>query len=122
MLTVKKYFITRLLLIITIVFFGFLMKGRITYESFNAVRWKNWKETEFELSLRWDMMNSLRNTYNLKGKTKDEIINLLGQPDSQTNEEINYYLGVARRSIDTGNLIIRFNKEGKVLNFYVFRG
>ena len=46
--------------------------------SFNTVL-----NTENELSLRWDMMNSLRNNYKLIGMSRTEIINLLGQPNNE---------------------------------------
>ncbi|MBL1409904.1 hypothetical protein [Sphingobacterium faecale] len=66
---------------LVIVIIGFASKGRITHEKFSSVKWKHWKESEAEGSLRWDMMNSLRNNYELIGMTKDEMIELLGAPE-----------------------------------------
>lgn len=98
------------------------LKGRITHEKFDADRWKNWTESETEWSLRWDMMNSLRNNYKLTGMTKDEIIDLLGEPESQTPTKFTYYLGMAKKGIDTGRLTIQFNENGKVINYMVTNG
>ncbi|WP_166966795.1 hypothetical protein [Yeosuana marina] len=108
------------LAIITII--GFALKGNIIHEQFDSEKWKNWTESETELSLRWDMMNSLRKNHELKGKTKSEIIELLGNPENQSNESFRYYLGMAKHGIDTGSLIIQFNKNNTVLNYYVWHG
>lgn len=67
------------------------------------------------------MMNSLRNNYQLNGMTKDEIIELLGEPESQYQNEFSYYLGMEKRGIDIGTLTIKFNEEGKVTNYKVRR-
>lgn len=105
-----------------LVLIGFLLKGKITHEKFDSEKWKNWEETEMELSLRWEMMNSLRNNYDLKSMSKQEITDMLGKPEVETNNEFYYYLGYAKHGIDTGGLTIKFNTLGKVTNFRVFRG
>jgi len=66
-------------------------------------------------------MNSLRNNYELKGMSKDEIIELLGKPESQSINEVNYYRGMAKRGIDIGTLTIKFSETGKVMNYRVRR-
>lgn len=100
---------------------GFALKGRITHEKFDSDKWKNWKESETEWSLRWDMMNSLRNSYHLKGMSKSELLKLLGEPDSKTEIEFNYYLGYSKRGINTGRLTIKFDNN-KVTDFAVWNG
>lgn len=110
-----------LLSILILILIAFALKGRITHEEFNSDRWKNWKNSEAEWSLRWDMMNSLRNNYELKGMTKDEIIELLGEPESLSQKEFSYYLGMAKWGIDIGTLTIKFNETGKVTNYQVRR-
>ncbi|MFV0431706.1 MAG: hypothetical protein ACK5MD_09400 [Flavobacteriales bacterium] len=114
-----KYGILTIGLIILI---GFGLKGRITHEKFDSDKWKNWTESESELSLRWDMMNSLRNNHKLTGKSRTEIIELLGKPDSETNTDFRYYLGMSKRGINTGSLTIKFNKNGIVTDFSVWDG
>jgi len=105
-----------------IILIGFTLKGRITHERFDSDKWKNWTESETEWSLRWDMMNSLRNNYKLKGMTKDEIIGLLGEPESKTEVEFGYYLGYSKRGINTGRLTIKFDKNNTVIDYSVWDG
>jgi len=107
--------------LITIII-GFALKGRITHEKFSSDKWKNWTESEAEWSLRWDMMNSLRNNYELMGMTKEEIIELLGKPETRTKTEFKYYLGMAKKGIDTGTLTIKFDETEKVINYIVKNG
>ena len=101
---------------------GFALKGNITHERFDSEKWKNWTESEEEWSSRWDMMNSLRNNHELKGKTKSEIINLLGQPSSESNSIFRYNLGPSGRGINYGYLRISFDKNGLVSDFKVGQG
>ena len=105
-----------------LILIGYILKGNITQEKFDSDNWKNWKESETELSLRWNMMNNLRNNYELKGKTRIEIIQLLGKPESKTNVDFRYYLGMSKKGINTGSLTIKFNEKGIVSNFSVFQG
>lgn len=99
------------------------MRSHITYVEFSSEKWKNWIETENTSSLRWDMMNSLRNKHELKGKTKTEIIELLGEPiENKTSVNFIYYLGMAKHGIDTGSLIIEFDENDLVVNYYVWHG
>jgi hypothetical protein len=105
-----------------IILIGFALKGNITHERFDSEKWKNWTESEAELSSRWDMMNSLRNNYELKGKTKAEIIKLLGKPENQSKDNFRYYLGMAKHGIDTGSLTIKFDDNDLVTGFFVWHG
>jgi len=104
-----------------IILIGFVLKGNITHKKFDSEKWKNWTETEKDLSLRWDMMNSLRNKHELTGKTKSEIIELLGEPDLKFESEFGYYLGMAKHGIDIGNLTIKFDTNEKVSEIKVRR-
>ena len=105
-----------------IILVSFALKGNITHEKFDSEKWKNWTETEEEWSLRWDMMNSLRNKHELTGKNKSEIIELLGEPDSKAESEFGYYLGMAKHGIDTGHLTIYFDQNKKISRIKVHRG
>jgi len=110
-----------LLIFGVIILIGFVLKGNIVHEEFESEKWKNWTESETEWSLRWDMMNSLRNNNELKGKTKIEIIELLGNPETKSDSEFGYYLGMAKHGIDTGHLTIYFDQNKKVMNIKVHR-
>lgn len=105
-----------------IILVGFLLKGNITHQQFDSEKWKNWTNSESEWSLRWDMMNSLRTNYELKGMTKNEIIKLLGEPETQTPDEFGYNLGYSKRGINTGRLTIKFGKDSKVIDYSVWDG
>lgn len=113
-----KYGILTIGLVILI---GFVLKGRITHEKFDSDRWKNWTESEAEWSLRWDMMNNLRTDYDLNGMTKNQILKLLGEPDSKTEKEFDYYLGYSKHGINTGRLTIKFDNN-KVIDFSIWEG
>lgn len=117
----SKKFKYGILTIGIIILIGFVLKGKITHERFDSEKWINWTESEAEWSLRWDMMNSLRNTYELKGMSKKQILELLGEPTSKTDNEFDYNLGYSKRGISTGRLTIKF-KNDKVTDFSVWDG
>ena len=102
---------------------GFSLKGNIPHERFDSDKWITADlNSEVNWSLRWDMMNSLRNNNKLIGKSKKEIIELLGEPESKSNSEYIYYLGYTKRGINTGTLTIKFSSEGRVLDYKVWEG
>lgn len=88
---------------------------------FDSVKWKEWAESETEMTLRWDMMDDLEQDYKLKGMTEQQIIELLGEPDTKSRNEWTYNLGMARRWIDTGTLSLIF-ENGRVKNYEVRTG
>lgn len=101
----------------------FFLRGKIVHEKFNSKIWKTADlNSELNLSLRWDMMNDLRNKYKLIGMTKNEIINLLGIPENETNSEFRYYLGYSKRGINTGSLIITFDQNKIATEIRVWQG
>ena len=83
---------------------------------FDSEKWKNWVETESTLSLRWDMRKDLVKNHKLIGLTVPEIIDLLGEPEKKSDSEFRYYLGMAKKGIDTGSLIITI-EDGKVIEY-----
>lgn len=87
--------------------------------SFDSEKWKNQVESEANWSVRWDMMNSLRKNYELKGMTKSEVIELLGEPSQKYNSTFSYDLGPSKRGINYGYLELTFNEKGIVSNFVV---
>ncbi|KLT70083.1 hypothetical protein AB674_09250 [Flavobacterium sp. ABG] len=100
------------------------LRGKISGEKFVSQKWKNANlNLEDNMTMRWDMMNSLRNNYKLIGMSKNEIINLLGKPSSSfsTEKEFRYYLGYSKTGINTGSLTITFENE-KVTEINVWQG
>jgi outer membrane protein assembly factor BamE (lipoprotein component of BamABCDE complex) len=107
-----------------IIFFTFFyFKGKISGEKFDSKLWKTADlNTENNMSLRWDMMNSLRNNFDLIGKSKEEIVDLLGKPLNEKSFIYDYYLGYSHTGINTGSLKITFDTKGKVSEVFVWQG
>ncbi|MGV3530341.1 MAG: hypothetical protein ACO1OO_15675 [Flavisolibacter sp.] len=111
------------LLFLIVVSSAFLLKGRIPHEKFNSNLWKTANlNLEKNWSLRWDMMNDLRNKHKLVGMSKKEIVNLLGMPDGQINNEFIYYLGYSKTGINTGSFWINFNEDEVVTDIKGWQG
>jgi hypothetical protein len=118
----KKTYKILIVLIVTISL-GIFLKGKISGQKFDSEKWKYSNlNSEENWNLRWSMMNSLRNNYELKGKTKSEIIGLLGEPDAEVRNEMSYYLGYTGFGINTGTLIIQLDEKGVVENLNVHQG
>lgn len=97
--------------------------GQISHTKFDSDKWKNSDlNTEENWDLRWKMMNDLRKNNELVGMKKSEIEKLLGKPDSATNSEYSYYLGMTGTGINTGTLIITFNESEIVEKINVHQG
>lgn len=117
---------TNLILIIIVAIFicGLAFRGKVSGEEFNSEKWKKANlSLEENMTLRWDMMNSLRNNYTLIGMSKSEIIHLLGKPDDNfsTEKDFRYYLGYSKSGIDTGSLTVKF-ENGRVTGSEVWQG
>ncbi|CAD0007124.1 hypothetical protein [Flavobacterium salmonis] len=107
----------------TIILLCICLCGQFTHEKFNSKKWKNADQNlEENWSIRWDMMNSLRNEKELIGKSYEEIITILGKPDNESKTELYYSLGYTGNGINTGNLKIEINTEKKVTNIKVSEG
>lgn len=89
---------------------------------FNSTDWKNWVESENTIFLRWEMSKDLIKNYSLKGMSKDEIIELLGEPGNLSSSDIFlYYLGHTGSGINTGTLKLSFI-NGKVVKIEILDG
>ncbi|HWR32898.1 MAG TPA: hypothetical protein VN451_05210 [Chitinophagaceae bacterium] len=119
----KKFSIIVLAGLVITIATTFFLKGKIVHEKFDSKIWKTAiLNSELNWSLRWDMMNDLRNKYNLAGMSKNEIINLLGTPETETDSAFRYYLGYSKRGINTGSLIILFGKDDIAIEIKVWQG
>jgi hypothetical protein len=111
------------LLIAVLIVSAVLLRGKIPHEKFNSELWKTANlNSENNMSLRWDMMNDLRNNHKLVGMTKKEIIELLGEPADTTGSEFRYYLGYSKTGINTGSLIVTYNNKNIVTEIKVWQG
>lgn len=87
-----------------------------TEKNFDSKKWKTWDVTNSDYISRWDMVDDLIENYNLKGKTKIQIEEILGKPlqeEPNSSEIYSYDLGPCGRGIDFGSLHIFF-RNGKV--------
>lgn len=115
---------TAISIIVVLFIYSFFIRGKISHEKFDSDKWKNSNlNSEENWSLRWDMMNSLRNNHDLIGMSEKEIINLLGKPDDSFSikNSCMYSLGYSHRGINTGSLIVYF-KNNKVEKIAVSQG
>ncbi len=97
--------------------------GQISHEKFDADKWKNSDQSvEENWDLRWKMMNDLRKNHEIVGMKKAEILKLLGKPDSKTNSEFTYNLGMTGTGINTGHFTIIFNHNGIAEKINVHQG
>lgn len=80
--------------------------------SFDKELWINSKDDRRSLNPRQEMLQDI--IRKLHGKNKQQVISMLGEPDSKNNSELVYYLGGERSfiSIDPEWLIIFFDKDG----------
>ena len=78
---------------------------------FTPEKWLNYK---YERKL---MIEDLNAKYNLKNMTKDEIKNILGAPDVETEKEIEYV--IAEGWIDPEIMVLAFDNQ-KVIEGYTY--
>lgn len=109
-----------LLLTIILLICGLAFSGKISGDKFDSEKWKNADlSLEENWSLRWDMVSSLRNNYNLVGMSKSDIINLLGIPTNEQGNSIRYSLGYTHTGINAGGLTLELNTNGIVTKVYI---
>ena len=89
---------------------------------FDSVKWKNKNLEESGHPIRIQMVDDLIESGRLKNMSKDEVIELLGEPDDFSDDKISilmYWLGPERSpiSIDHEFLHIRFDSEQRVSEY-----
>lgn len=67
------------------------------------------------------MTEDLTNDYDLKGMSRKEVIELLGEPENRTKKEFRYFLGHTRQGINTGSLIMTIEKD-TITDYRIFNG
>jgi hypothetical protein len=90
----------RLIIVVaTVIVAILLLRGKIPHEKFNSNKWKTANlNLEENWTLRWDMLNDLRNRYHLVGMTKTQIVDLLGSSGDTISHEFRYYLGYLKEA------------------------
>jgi len=101
--------------IVLVTFVGLLTACHNT--SFDSEKWKSWQEREQNMHERLDMVDDFISNYEIPGKPKSEIIDLLGSPDDTAtinSSTWNYNLGPCRgifSGISYGSLTIKFENN-----------
>lgn len=67
------------------------------------------------------MIHDLTTNHELIGLSCKEIKDILGQPESETNNILRYYLGMTGNYIDTGTLTLKL-KDGRVDSYHISEG
>ncbi len=106
------------LIILNLVLLGWFYYS-IHNKEFDSDKWKKWEESEDSYSGRYEMINSLTFKHKLVGKSKEEIISLLGKPEYIERNVYIYYLGFTRRGINTGTLHISFDNKNHVSSYEI---
>jgi|WetSurMetagenome_2_1015567.scaffolds.fasta_scaffold265958_2 hypothetical protein len=97
---------------------------------FVVQQWQKEKGNEEQDNPRGKMVRSLLREHHLIGKSKEEIIALLGPPDSTVPceappakaNEFEYILGwYSGFRMDPDFLTIKFDKKGKAIKYYVWQ-
>lgn len=68
------------------------------------------------------MVNDMLDEYDLKGWSRDQVLELLGEPDSEYSDRITYYLGMTGIGVDSGTLGIHFTSDSLVISTKIWSG
>jgi hypothetical protein len=106
---------------ISSLFISIFFLGKVTpdilanYAPFDAERWKAWEDnSERDEELRWRMSSSLLRNKIIIGMQRTEVVDFLGPPYSETDDEAHYELGSTGFGVQYGVLIIHFDHENHV--------
>lgn len=116
----KKAFVIITILGVVLPLYCFVLLGINEFRYNFTV--ENWAKSTEE---RVYMVDDLLNDYELKGKTKEEVSELLGKPTQnayfkEKNNSV-YWLGIERGfiRIDSEWLVVSFNSNGKVTKYEI---
>ncbi len=94
------------LLIVILLYVAPFVHRQFFEEIFNSEEWKKEINSETEWSSKWKMCKNLIRKHELIGMSANEIIELLGNPNSNNSKEMIYNLGPTGRGINYGTLIL----------------
>lgn len=108
--------------------FGPTFEDLIHRRKFDAQVWKQSSDDQSQWPPRLCMVNSLIRSKKLRGLTKSEVVELLGEPAGKgfpfgaSSCDIHYYLGQERgfMGIDSEWLFITFGEDGKVNRYWLY--
>lgn len=91
----------------------------VQHVPFDSAAWKQSPAKDSPQSMRLRMFDDLNTNHELEGMTREELIELLGEPDPQSDEfkefDMVYHLGRERSplGVDDDWLVIRLDEEKK---------
>lgn len=118
--------LTLVTLLACFTFIGFFAYEKMISARFDSFRWKAADHRSSGPYLRAEMADDLIRNQVLDHKTREEVIQLLGEPFHEDanyfdSEDLVYWLGPERSwvSIDTEWLVINLDETGKVIEYKV---
>ena len=115
-----------LVIILAAAFGTFYLWNNHNQTEFNSQKWKELSSYKNDKLTRVDMVDDLLEKHQLKGKKKNQVIDLLGtvtKTDKFQDWDMVYWLGPERgfMSIDSEWLVLKLNKENEVIDVQVVR-
>jgi hypothetical protein len=98
--------------------------GGVRPRPFESAAWKQFQPVSGD-TVRSEMIASLLRTYDFQGWTREEVIELLGEPQDHyaaRGWDLAYYIGLERHgwfSLDDELLVFRLGPDGRVVEWKV---
>jgi hypothetical protein len=84
---------------------------------FDSEKWRAGRG-DYDTDIRKRMYRDLTNNHIKGNMSKNEVLKLLGEPELRYDNKFDYYLGPDAIGIDTNELVIEFDKRGRLKRFY----
>ncbi|WP_125932201.1 hypothetical protein [Thiosocius teredinicola] len=89
---------------------------------FDSAVWKSERNSNELQPRRQHMISDLQDNYLRVGMSEDEVLALLGEPDSRTDRRFRYSVGAFPFSADYSWVFVRFDEAGKAVEFGIEQG
>jgi hypothetical protein len=89
---------------------------------FDSSEWKMANLDAPEQTVRSEMVNDLLERHNLRGMSRDEVVDLLGVPTLLDDEEWDFQYYIGRDLIDTVYLVFHLDHTGCVDDYRLLHG
>jgi hypothetical protein len=97
---------------------GFLDRG----QKFDSTAWKSARMDKDDRSVRYEMLDDLLRNHHLIGRTREEVVGLLGQPGSECWSDAYPYpgwsVGITPGATDTSGFMCEFDASGRIRRVY----
>jgi hypothetical protein len=92
-----------------------------TAGGFDSDRWKALRHSTARENPRAGMIGDLQKQLRL-GMTPDEVVGLLGQPDTTEGNRYVYRIGTSAFGVDYEYFVVEFGADGKLVRHSIMRG